>query len=408
MKYLFYCLFALIFLVHSQAEAQCFSNNLKQGKEQMAKGNYQAAKAIFQRALKCPDSQKAEANKYIQECNAKIQQAKELKLKARQEKEVGAGKQKAQLLEEQRKKEELAQREQDRLRAEQEAAERKEQEQKQRLLVEEREAKERLRVDSLRRIKEDEESQKARHLAQVHGNSTVSISKGKETVGGGLQMKSKTEPREGTQTDRKNPYFIRAGVYGTIYAGNGDDEASLGERLGYMSQIGVGKYLNPYIAVRVNLGYGIFRGASVRFTMALANHNVIPYSGYIVSENISHSNISSLTDPYYGTLQKYIALGVDGMFSLWRHGEHFFRPSLVVGVSYLQTLNKSILSNTSTSDLSPSIGVHNAFRLNRRFYLNVEGHIGLTDDKFDLETSLRDPRKMDSYFYFGLGLSYTL
>lgn len=415
MKYLLYCLFALAVLVHYQAEAQCFSNNIKQGKAQMAKGDYQGAKAIFLRALKCPDSQKAEANKYIQECNAKIQQItaeKQRKLKERQEKEAEARKQKA-LLEEQRKqKEKLAQLEEERLRSEQEAARRREQEQRQRLLAEERERKAQQKTDSLRRVKEEEERQRNEYLALSSSpqiNTPIPI----EGVTDGEDTQPKAKQSKATKPERKNPFFLRAGIFGTIFAGDHDKKAPFGDRLGYMYQVSAGKYFNPYIALRANLSYGIFKGASgwTGHSLSSPMHS-FNYQGYIIREN----NILTTNSPYtgypvYKTLQEYMSIGLDGMFSLWKQGEHFYRPSLVVGMTYLHTLNKDVRKESS-SEMSANIGINNAFRLSKRFTLELEATFGYVSDSFDGEYSGAVTPQAghwgEGYMYLGLGLSYSL
>lgn len=154
-------------------------------------------------------------------------------------------------------------------------------------------------------------------------------------------------------------WFISLAGGASILLGDQNDEADFSNRLNFAPQISLGKWFNPYVALRFQLNGGVlhgFEGKGATF--------------------MQHSK--------YAAIHADVLWDVTNFWAPYNENKAFrFIPW--VGFGYAQRFRTPDANRAISRTESPSInfGVLTAFRLNKRVDFNVEVQSSLLNEKFN-------------------------
>lgn len=360
-------LLSLLFIILAgggYAQAQCFDNNIRLGRQKMARGDYRGARLDFIRSQKCPDAQSAIANRYIQTCDAKLKQQEQQRLAELKERRAKAEK-------EQSTPTPPAPR-----------------------------TPERIRLTAIPAPAPTIAPMLSARPAKLPYIGTEGIDV--------AQTQSPSKPPRKAQ-----PIYLGIGAMSNIGYTPYDNYSSWGNRLGSNIVLYGGKFVSQHLALNATLEYGLFYGA---WGHAEADKDVRSvYQGYLERPLFA----LGARDNYqlYRTRMFYAGGGLELVYSLLNRTKPIC-PAIFGGVSYLQSLTEGqALSGTSAEGdpqfsrhspgmLSLRLGAQLTLRLNQQLSLVAKGLWGTMSDRFSLEAS---PEGRSPYhLQLGIGITYTL
>lgn len=173
-------------------------------------------------------------------------------------------------------------------------------------------------------------------------------------------------------------WFISAGVGSSIYLGDQNDKASFGDRLSINPSLSVGKWINPYFGLRLNMTGGSlhgFDGENAEFMQ----HNKF-FMGHVDVMYDVFNHLGRYNEKRVVSLIPWLGMGYGHRFK--------FEGS---GRAETPTWNAGILL---------------AFRLSDRVDLNLEGQGAIVAEHFNRIDKGRT--QVDALFQTSLGVSYRL
>lgn len=188
-------------------------------------------------------------------------------------------------------------------------------------------------------------------------------------------------------------WIFGAGAGASVFFGDHDKQAKLGERVAPHFSAYLGKWFSPGLGVRAGGSFGKIKGLTQNAPwMAAGVHSTgerydgKPWDGYW----LEHQEFNAFH--IYGD----VLFNLTNIFGGYR--ERFYNISPYVGLGWMVTNDEP-----KQGELSANLGIYNTFRLAKSLDLTLDLRGAMVNDRFDGETG---NRKQDGQASALLGLAY--